>query len=114
MSFSYLGWSTSPKESLSKTVDNECHLAGGFRHQVSLYVCQDEEQGLHLRQVVELEPGEGDGADLGQEGEEDQLGSHPLVLALYLHLLPLELEGDQSVSDGHSRYISSCGVLSIM
>ena len=75
---------------------------------------EDEEEGLHLCQVGQLVLAEGEAADLGQEGEEDQLGSHALVLALYLHLLPLELEGDQSVSDGHSRYIFSCGVVSVM
>ena len=36
--------------------------------------------------------GEGDDAALGQEGEEHQLGRHALVLALQLHLLPLQLQ----------------------
>ena len=36
--------------------------------------------------------GEGDHAALGQEGEEHQLGRHALVLALQLHLLPLQLQ----------------------
>ena len=53
---------------------------------------EDEEEGLHLCEVGEVVLGQGEAAHLGQEGEQDQLGSHALVLTLHLHLLPLQLQ----------------------